>query len=84
MDIKTIPLSSLEANPRATLHDCADSGQPVLVELPDHRLVALQPLPADEDDSFVEELLESNPDFQRLIQRSIDSGRKTFRRLTEQ
>jgi hypothetical protein len=76
MDIKTIPLSSLEADPRGTLHECADSGQPVVVELPDHRLVALQPLSTAEDDSLVDELLASNPAFQALVARSKAGPRK--------
>ena len=42
MDIKTIPLSRLETNLRATLVECADSGQAVVVTLPDQRLVAIQ------------------------------------------
>ena len=47
MSIKTIPLSRLEANLRATLNECADSGQPVMVELPDQRLIAIQAVEAD-------------------------------------
>jgi hypothetical protein len=78
MDIKTIPLSSLEADPRRTLSDCADSGQPVLVELPNHRLVALQPVEALGDDSLVDELLASNPAFQALVAKSKSSQRKPF------
>jgi hypothetical protein len=78
MDIKTIPLSSLEADPRRTLHDCADSGQPLIVELPDHRLVALQPLSNDEEDGLVDQLLESNPAFQALVAKSKAGTRKPF------
>jgi hypothetical protein len=77
MDIKTIPLSSLEADPRRTISDCADSGQPVLIELPDHRLVALSPLPSD-DDSLIDQLLESNPAFQALVAKSKAGARKAF------
>jgi hypothetical protein len=78
MDIKTIPLSSLEADPGRALSDCADSGQPVIVELADHRLVALQPLPADADDSLIDELLQSNPAFQTLVTKSKAGARKAF------
>ena len=42
MDIKTIPLSRLETNLRATLVECADSGQAIVVTLPDQRLVAIR------------------------------------------
>jgi len=63
MDIKTIPLSCLETNLRATLVECADSGQAVVVTLPDQRLVAIQALDTAEDDSLVDDLLQSNPNF---------------------
>jgi hypothetical protein len=78
MDIKTIPLSSLEADPRRTLNECADSGRPVVVELPDRRLVALQPLEPGDDDSLTSDLLESNPAFQALLAKSKASPRKPF------
>ena len=51
MGIKTIPLSRLEANLGATLSECADSGEPVVVELPDHRLIAIQVLEATEEEA---------------------------------
>jgi hypothetical protein len=78
MPIKTIPLSRLEADPRGTLNECADSGQAVVVQLPDQRLVALQPLDPSEDDSLTSELLESNKEFQALVEKSKSSGRKPF------
>ena len=59
MPIETIPLTRLEANLRATLSECADSGRPVVVELPDHRLVAIQPLEPTEDDDLTDKLLEA-------------------------
>jgi hypothetical protein len=77
MSIKTIPLSRLEANLRATLNECAD-GQPIVVELPDQRLVAIQALEADEDDSLIDNLLQSNPAFQALLAKSKASSRKPF------
>jgi len=78
MAIKTIPLSSLEANPLRTLNDCANSGEPLLVELPDHRLVALQPVPNEADDSLIDELLASNASFQEMVAKSKASPRKEF------
>jgi hypothetical protein len=78
MPIKTIPLSRLEADPRGTLSECADSGQPVVVQLPDQRLVAIQPLDPAEDDALTSELLESNPEFQALVAKSKASPRKPF------
>ena len=79
MAIKTIPLSRLEADPRGTLNACADSGDAVVVELPDQRLVALQPLDPGEDDALTSELLESNPAFRELVAKSKASARKPFR-----
>ncbi len=78
MAIKTIPLSRLEADPRGTLNECADSGNAVLVELPDQRLVALQPLDGGEDDSLVDELLQSSEEFRALVARSKAGPRKSF------
>jgi hypothetical protein len=83
MGIKTIPLSRLEADLRATLSECADSGQPVIVELPDQRLIAIQAIEAAEDDSLIDELLESNPAFQALVVKSKASPRKPFAPASE-
>ena len=78
MDIKTIPLIRLETNLQATLVECADSGQAVVVTLPDRRLIAIQSLETAEDDSLVDDLLESNPEFQSLVAKSKASARKPF------
>jgi hypothetical protein len=78
MAIKTIPLSRLEADPRATINECADSGEAVVVQLPDQRLVAIQPLDPADDDSLIDELLQSNPEFQALVARSKTSPRRPF------
>ncbi len=78
MPIKTIPLSRLETDLRKTLNECADSGQTVVVELPDQRLLAIQPLDPQEDDSLTDELLAANPKFQELVARSKRSARKPF------
>jgi hypothetical protein len=83
MPIKTIPLSRLEADLTRTLNECADSGQLVVVELPDHRLLGIQSLDAgDDNDTLVDDLLESNPAFQQLVARSQASERKDFRPLS--
>jgi hypothetical protein len=78
MDIKTIPLSRLETNLEATLTECADSGQAVVVALPDHRLVAIQALDTSEDDSLVDDLLESNPEFRAMVAKSKAGPRGPF------
>jgi hypothetical protein len=76
MAIKTIPLSRLETDLRQTLNECLDSGETLVVELPDQRLVAIQPLEPSEDDDLLDELLASNPKFQELVAKSKGSPRK--------
>jgi hypothetical protein len=78
MGIKTIPLSRLETDLRKTLNECADSGETVLVEMPDHRLLAIQPLDPHEDDSLMDDLLATNPKFQELVEKSKRGPRKPF------
>ena len=73
-----IPLSSLEADPRGTLTECCQSGQSLVVELPDHRLVAIQSLEASGDDSLMDELLESNAAFRAMVEKSKASPRQPF------
>ncbi len=56
-----------------------NSGQTLVIEMPDHRLIAMQPLdPTDDDDDLVSELLESNAAFQALGAKSKASPRKPF------
>jgi hypothetical protein len=78
MGVRIIPLSQLETDPRGTLTECADSGQAFVIELPDQRLVAIQPLEPTEDDTLTDELLASNPAFQALVAKSKASPRKPF------
>jgi hypothetical protein len=78
MSIKVIPLSSLEADPQGTLTECLDSGEALVVELPDHRFVSIQGLEPDDDDGLVDRLLESNPEFRALVEESKASPRKPF------
>jgi hypothetical protein len=78
MAIKTIPLSHLETDLRKTLNDCATSGDTVVVEMPDQRLLAIQSLDAHDDDALIDELLANNPRFQELVAKSKASPRKPF------
>lgn len=78
MAIKTIPLSRLETDLKKTLTECAESGETVVVEMPDQRLLAIQPLDPQEDDSLIEELLASNPKFQALVAKAKAGARKPF------
>jgi hypothetical protein len=78
MPIKTIPLRRLETDLKKTLSECADSGEIVVVEMPDQRLLAIQSLDPQEDDSLIDELLASSPKIQALVQKSKTSARKPF------
>ena len=78
MPIKTIPLSTLEANLKETLNECADSGQAVVVELPDHRLIAIAAVDSLKADALVDDLLQSNSAFQELVAKSKASPRRPF------
>ncbi len=78
MAIKTIPLSRLETELKQTLNECADSGDTVVVEMPDQRLLAIQLLDPGEDDTLMDELLTANPKFQALVAKSKASPRKPF------
>ncbi|MFO0969527.1 MAG: hypothetical protein U0793_28550 [Gemmataceae bacterium] len=78
MAIKTIPLSRLQTDLKKTLDECAESGETIVVEMPDQRLLAIQPLEPQEDDTLMDELLASNPKFQALVSKSKASPRKPF------
>ena len=78
MAIKTIPLSRLETDLKQTLNECADSGETVVVEMPDQRLLAIQSLDPQADDTLMDELLAANPEFQALVTKSKASPRKPF------
>jgi hypothetical protein len=78
MAIKTIPLSHLETDLKKTLNECAESGETLVVEMPDHQLLTIQSLEPHEDDSLMDELLASNPRFQALVAKSKASPRKPF------
>jgi hypothetical protein len=78
MGIKTIPLSRLETELEKTLNECADSGDTVVVEMRDHRLLAIQSLDPQQDDTLLDEALASNVKFQALVANSKASPRKPF------
>ncbi|HEV3257034.1 MAG TPA: hypothetical protein VG013_09160 [Gemmataceae bacterium] len=78
MAIKTIPLSRLEIELKKTLNECAESGETVVVEMPDQRLLAIQPLDPADDDTLMDELLAGHPRFQALVAKSKASRRKPF------
>jgi hypothetical protein len=78
MAIKTIPPSRLETELAKTLNECAESGEIVVVEMPDQRLLAIQPLEPGDDDSLMDELLASDPKFQALVAKAKAGPRKPF------
>jgi hypothetical protein len=78
MAIRTIPFSRLETELKKTLNECAESGQTVVVEMPDQRLLTIQPLDPQEDDSLMDQLIASNSKFQALVAKSKASPRKPF------
>lgn len=78
MAIKTIPLSRLEMELKKTLDECSESGETIVVEMPDHRLLAIQPLDPQEDDTLTDELLAVDSRFQALVAKSSASPRKPF------
>jgi hypothetical protein len=78
MDIKTISISELQLDPLGTLDACAASGQPIIVELPDQRLIAIQSLEPGDEDSLTSDLLESHSGFQALVAKSKASPRRPF------
>jgi len=79
MDIEVVPLSRLEMDPQRLLTECCDLDRGFIIELPDHRLVAIQPLEPDgNNDHLVENLLTTNARFRELVEKSKNSPRKEF------
>ena len=80
MAIKTIPLSDLATDLTATLTDCARSGNTVVVQMPDDRLLAIHALdPADAaDDDLVNNLIDHNPAFRDMLARSNQGTPEPF------
>jgi hypothetical protein len=76
MSTKVVPLSDLEANPRAILTRCFDHDEALIVELPDRGLVSIRPVDADDD--LVDNLIAHNPAFRALLERSLASPREPF------
>ncbi len=79
MDIEVTPLSQLLEAPEDLLNRYTGHDRTLVVELPDHRLVAIQLLePDDEEGSLVSDLLERDARFRALVERSCMSPRKDF------
>ncbi len=78
MAIRTIPFSRLQADLKQTLDECAESGEALVVEMPYQRLLAIQSLDPQEDDSLMDNFLASNPQLQALVAKAKASPRKPF------
>ena len=79
MDIKVIQLNDLKKDPQGILSECCNQGSALVVELPDHRMVTIQSMePDDPDDSLISDLLEHDPGFRALVEKSKASPRKPF------
>ena len=76
MDTKVIPLSDLQADPEGVLGRCFDTGETVVVALPNRGLVSIQPVESDDD--LVDELTEHNAAFRELLTQSLASPREPF------
>jgi hypothetical protein len=76
MDTRVISLSELLADPEGVLNRCYQSGQPLVVKLPNHGLVSMQPVESDDD--LANDLIEHNPAFRALLEKSLASGREPF------
>jgi hypothetical protein len=77
MDTKVIPRSDLQADADGVLTRCYESGQPLIVELPNRGMMSIRPV--DEDDDLVNQLIEHNPAFRELLVKSIATPREPFR-----
>ncbi len=60
------------------LNECADSGESMVVEMPDQRLLVIHSLDPQEDDTLIDELLASDSKFQALVAKSKAGPRKPF------
>lgn len=78
MAIKTLPLSRLKTELEKTLNDCAKSGETLVIEMPDQRLLAIHSLDPNDDDSLIDDLIATNPRFQAIIAKSKTGSRKPF------
>lgn len=76
--MKTMSLIHLAAHLNQTLIECAASGETLVIELPDQRLLAIQPIDPRADDELVDELLATNARFRSLVVESKMSPRKAF------
>ena len=73
MSTNIIPLSEFLVDPARFFRRCCDSSEALVVEMPDCRQVALEPL--GDDDDLIANLLEHNEEFRAVGRSSLASGR---------
>jgi hypothetical protein len=76
MDVKLIPLSDLQADPEGVLGRCYDSGQSVVIKLPNRGLISIRPIESDDD--LVNDLIENNPEFRAILAKSLAGPREPY------
>ena len=76
--MRIIPVTQLESGLRATLNQCAETGEALVVEMPDGKLLLIERLDVQQGDSRVDDLLATNPDFRELVAQSMASPRRPF------
>ncbi len=76
METEVISLKEFQVDPLGVLNRCYDSGQPIVVELPNHGFVSIQPVEADDD--LINDLIEHNASFRVLLEKSLASPREPF------
>lgn len=81
MTTKVISLNELEQGLRGVLESCSEPGQSVVIELPNQRRVSIQNW--DEDDDLIDRLLENNPEFREMAQKSFAGPRRPFPLTTQ-
>ncbi len=79
MAIKTIPLSRLETDLKQTLNECAESGGNGCRRDARSAAAGHQSLDPQADDTLMDELLASNPEFRALVAKSKASPAKAVR-----
>jgi hypothetical protein len=76
VETKVITLSDLQADAVGVLSRCYDSGQALIVELPNRGLLSIRLI--EDDDDLVNQLIEHNPAFRKLLAKSMASPREPF------
>src|SRR5687768_6287651 len=76
MDTPVISFHELQSDTEKHLRQCCDTGQTLVVELPDRREVSIEPVQPDDD--LVDELIATNPAFRAMLEKSAASLTKPF------